>query len=115
MSIDPASPRFVAGALLESSLVRIHGEVPATRPDRALMPGTNLPVGYVSSNPDGDDGRPITDYDVIGSATRRSGLFALDEVEELAFLYIPPLTRTPTSASAPCWSPRSSVASAARC
>jgi hypothetical protein len=48
----------------------------------------------VSSNPDGDDGRPISDYDVIGSATRRSGLFALEDVDELAFLYIPPLTRT---------------------
>lgn len=94
LSIDPSSPRFVAGALLESSLVRVRGEVPSVRPDRTLMPGTNLPVGYASSNPDGDDGRPISDYDVIGSATRRSGLFALDELDELAFLYIPPLTRT---------------------
>jgi hypothetical protein len=41
-----------------------------------------------------DDGRPISDYDVIGSATRRTGLFALQEADELAFLYIPPLTRT---------------------
>jgi hypothetical protein len=94
LSIDPASPRYVGAALLESNLVRLRGEVPAVRPDRTLMPGTNLPVGYVSSNPDGDDGRPITDYDVIGSATRRSGLFALDDCDEIAFLYIPPLTRT---------------------
>lgn len=94
LTIDPESPRFVAGALLESSLVRVRGAVPSVRPDRTLMPGTNLPVGYVSSNPDGDDGRPITDYDVIGSATRRSGLFALADVAELAFLYVPPLTRT---------------------
>jgi hypothetical protein len=94
LSIDPESPRFVAGALLESNLVRVRGAVPSVRPDRTLMPGTNLPVGYVSSNPDGDDGRPISDYDVIGSATRRSGLFALQEADELAFLYIPPLTRT---------------------
>jgi phage tail sheath protein FI len=94
LSIDPAAPRFVTTALLESNLVRVRGEVPAVRPDRTLMPGTNLPVGYVSSNPDGADGRPISDYDVIGSATRRSGLFALEGVEELAFLYIPPLTRT---------------------
>jgi uncharacterized protein len=94
LSVDPESPRFVGAALLESHLVRLRGEVPAVRPDRTLMPGTNLPVGYVSSNPDGDDGRPITDYDVIGSATRRSGLFALADVDELAFLYIPPLTRT---------------------
>ncbi|HKU14276.1 MAG TPA: hypothetical protein VJQ52_07750 [Steroidobacteraceae bacterium] len=94
LSIDPASPRFVATVLLESSLASVRGAVPAVRPDRTLMPGTNLPVGYISSNPDGDDGRPITDYDVIGSATRRSGLFALTDVDELAFLYIPPLTRT---------------------
>jgi hypothetical protein len=93
LSIDPASPRFVATALLESNLARVRGEVPAIRPDRTLVPGTNLPVGYVSSNPDGSDGLPLTDYDVIGSATRRSGLFALEDVEELAFIYIPPLTR----------------------
>ncbi|MGH8237370.1 MAG: phage tail sheath family protein, partial [Steroidobacteraceae bacterium] len=85
LSLDPAAPRFVAGALLESNLVRVRGAVPSVRPDRTLMPGTNLPVGYVSSNPDGDDGRPISDYDVIGSATRRSGLFALEDVDELAF------------------------------
>jgi phage tail sheath protein FI len=94
LSIDPQSPRFVAGTLLESNLVRVRGAVPSVRPDRTLMPGTNLPVGYVSSNPDGNDGRPISDYDVIGSATRRTGLFALQEADELAFLYIPPLTRT---------------------
>jgi phage tail sheath protein FI len=94
LSIDPSSPRFVGFALLESHLARVRGEVPTVRPDRTLMPGTNLPVGYVSSNPDGDDGRPISDYDVIGSATRRSGLFALEDVDELAILYITPLTRT---------------------
>jgi hypothetical protein len=94
LSMDPSSPRFVGFALLESHLARVRGAVPSVRPDRTLMPGTNLPVGYVSSNPDGDDGRPISDYDVIGSATRRSGLFALEDVDELAFLYIPPLTRT---------------------
>lgn len=94
LSIDPASPRYIVSALLESNLARVRGTVPAVRPDRTLMPGTNLPVGYVSSNPDGDDGRPITDYDVIGSVTRRSGLFALEGVEDLAFVHIPPLTRT---------------------
>ncbi|MGH8186927.1 MAG: hypothetical protein ACREUC_10215 [Steroidobacteraceae bacterium] len=93
LSIDPASPRFVTSALLESDLVRVRDAVPGIRPDRTLVPGTNLPVGYVSSNPDGSDGLPLTDYDVIGSATRRSGLFALEDVEDLAFVYVPPLTR----------------------
>jgi hypothetical protein len=93
LSMDPQSPRFVTVVLLESNLMRVRGDVPYIRPDRTLMAGTQLPVGYVSSNPDGDDGKPITDYDIIGSAARRTGLFALEPVEELAFVYIPPLAR----------------------
>ena len=51
------------------------------------------PAGYVSSNPDGDDGGPLTDYDVIGSATEHTGLFALRDAESFNFLCVPPLTR----------------------
>lgn len=94
LSVDPQSPRFVSNVLIESDLMRVRGDVPLTRPDRTLMPGTNLPVGYVSSNPDGDDGKPVSDYDVIGSAARGAGLFALESVDDLAFVYIPPLART---------------------
>lgn len=94
LSIDPESPRYVPLALAESTLVRVRGDVPRVRPDRTIRAGTNLPVGYVGSNPDGDDGKPLTDYDVIGSAERRTGLFALTDVEGLAYVYIPPLTRT---------------------
>jgi len=94
LTADPASERFVGTVLLRSRLVRMRGKAPAARPNPTLMPGTNLPVGYVSSNPDGDDGRPLTDYDVIGSAPRRTGLFALSDVEDLAFIYVPPLSRT---------------------
>ena len=61
LSVDPQSPRFVTSVLLESDLMRVRGAVPLVRPDRTLMPGTNLPVGYVRSNPDGDDGKGITD------------------------------------------------------
>jgi hypothetical protein len=93
VSVDPESPRFVVNVLLESMLVRVRGAVPRQRPDRTLMPGTNLPIGYVHSSPNGDDGKPLTDYDVIGSATRSTGLFALQHVEDLAFVYIPPLSR----------------------
>lgn len=93
LSVDPQSSRFVSAILMESDLMRVRGQVPLIRPDRTLMPGTNLPVGYVSSNPDGDDGKPITDYDIVGSATRCTGLFALDGVDDVAFVYIPPLAR----------------------
>ena len=93
LSMDPQSPRFVATILMQSDLMRVRGQVPMTRPDRTLMPGTNLPVGYVSSNPDGDDGKPISDYDIVGSASRATGLFALEGVDDLAFVYVPPLAR----------------------
>lgn len=93
LSIEPSAPRYVAAVLAQSQLVRVRGEIPTLRPDRTT-PGTSLPVGYVNSNPDGDDGRPITAYDVIGSVVRRTGLFALAEVDDLAFVYIPPLSRT---------------------
>lgn len=94
VSTDPGSADFVAMALLQSKLARVRYPVPARRPQPTLMPGTHLPVGYVSANPDGHDGKPLSDYDIIGSATRRTGLHALTGVENLAFVYIPPLSRT---------------------
>jgi phage tail sheath protein FI len=45
------------------------------------------------SNPDGDDGGPLTDYDVIGSAIEGTGLFALNGASRFNVLCIPPLTR----------------------
>ncbi len=98
VSVDPLSDRCVATVLLGSHLVRVRGQIPQnipqSRPAATLMPGTNLPVGYVSSNPDGDDGRPLSDYDIIGSAARRTGLFALADRDDLAFVHIPPLSRS---------------------
>lgn len=94
LSIDPVSPRFVSVALLESNLVRVSGPVPSVRPNLTLRIGTNLPTGYVDSRPTGHDGAAVSDYDVIGSATQRSGLFALDGIDDIAYLYVPPLSRT---------------------
>ncbi|HEY5101255.1 MAG TPA: hypothetical protein VII70_00615, partial [Steroidobacteraceae bacterium] len=50
-------------------------------------------VDYVNSNPDGDDGAQLTDYDVIGSALESTGLFALQAAESFNLLCIPPLDR----------------------
>jgi phage tail sheath protein FI len=93
VSCDPNDERYVKTMLEQSTMVRVRGQVPLSRPRATLMPGTKLP-GYVSSNPDGDDGKPLSDYDIIGSATRGTGLFALRSVDEIAFIYLPPLTRT---------------------
>jgi len=93
LSVEPGSSRFVAAALLESQLVRVAGDVPAGRPDATLAPAGRTLAGYVSSNPDGDDGAPLTDYDIIGSATAGTGLFALNAAENVNFVCIPPLAR----------------------
>ncbi len=93
LSVVPGTTRYVAGALQESGLVRVRGAVPPARPDQTFRSGSRHPIGYVDSNSDGDDGAPLTDYDVIGTPEAGSGLFALASVEDLNFVCIPPLTR----------------------
>jgi phage tail sheath protein FI len=92
LTVKPGADRFVADILLESRLVRVQGSVPIERPTRT--PAANAAViGYTPSNPDGDDGGPITDYDVIGSAQLGTGIFALQAAPDINLLCIPPLTR----------------------
>ena len=93
LSTTPGTTRFVTSALQESELVRVRGDVPAVRPERTFRAGERHPIGYVDSNPDGDDGAPLTDYDLIGSAERGTGLFALRTVEDLHFVCVPPPAR----------------------
>jgi phage tail sheath protein FI len=93
VSVAPASGRFIGDVLLESRLVRVLGAVPAQRPDRSAGAPGGVAVGYTLSNPDGDDGAPLTDYDVIGAAGSGTGLFALAGVARFNMLCIPPLAR----------------------
>jgi phage tail sheath protein FI len=93
VSVEPDTARFVTTALQESSLVRVRGPVPSRRPDRTFRTGSRHPIGYVDSNPDGDDGAPLTDYDVIGSQQRGTGLNALRGMDFLSLVCIPPLER----------------------
>lgn len=93
VSVVPASGRFVPDVLLGSRLVRVAGAVAAQRPDRSAGGPGGVAVGYTLSNPDGDDGAPLTDYDIIGAAGAGTGLFALQGVARFNLLCIPPLTR----------------------
>jgi uncharacterized protein len=87
ISINPSTQRYVTNVLLESKLVRVVGEVPNERPN-ASRSGY-----YFESNQDGSDGKPLSDYDIIGSAIENTGLFALHQIARLSFLYIPSLSR----------------------
>ena len=93
VSVAPDTARYVATALQESTLVRVRGSVPSRRPERTFRAGSRHPIGYVDSNPDGDDGGPLTDYDIIGSQQRATGLFALRGTDFINFLCVPPLDR----------------------
>jgi phage tail sheath protein FI len=93
VSIAPAAPRSVGTVLAESALARIAGEAPGARPDPTPRQDPRGLAGYVLSGTDADDGAPLTDYDIIGSAARGTGLFALDAGEGFNLLCVPPLAR----------------------
>ncbi|MDP9065701.1 MAG: hypothetical protein M3O06_07555, partial [Pseudomonadota bacterium] len=93
LSIVPSSERYVPNVLGTSELIKLAGPIPAQRPDQTLDSASGLATGYCSSNADGDDGAPLTDYDLIGSEMDETGLFALHSTEYFNFLCIPPLSR----------------------
>jgi len=80
-------------ALAESELVRVRSAAPGLRPKCTVDASSGLATGYLQSNSDGDDGAPLTDYDLIGSGVGETGIFALNRLEHFSFLCIPPLTR----------------------
>ncbi len=90
VSVDPSSNRYVGDALLESRLMRVRGGIPSQRPDRTVGPGVGAPVAWILAETAGTDGEPLTDYDIIGSATEARGLFALQKIPAFHFLCIPP-------------------------
>jgi hypothetical protein len=93
LSIVPGAEGYIADMLSSSELIELGAAVPTQRPDQTLDETSGLPTGYVCSNGDGDDGAPLVDYDLIGSAVDQSGLFALDGVDYFNLLCIPPLSR----------------------
>ena len=87
------SGRHVFDVLADSRLVRVVTPVPAVRPSIPPSLGHGARIGYVGANNDGDDGLPLTDYDLIGSAAEARGLFALQSAPLFNLLCIPPLDR----------------------
>jgi uncharacterized protein len=93
LSASRTDERYFPKAIAQSALIRLVGEMPTQRPDRTLDPASGLATAYVNSNSDGDDGAPLTDYDLIGSSLDHTGIFALHQAEYFNFLCIPPLSR----------------------
>jgi uncharacterized protein len=93
LSMSPTDEGYLPRAIAQSALIRLKGDMPAQRPDRTLDPASGLATAYVNLNSDGDDGAPLSDYDLIGSSQDHSGVFALDHAAHFNFLCIPPLSR----------------------
>ena len=90
VSWQQASGSFVGDALLSSDLARIEQPFPARRPEATRDSGAISGSSYVEPVQAGTDGTELSDYDLIGSRSERTGLFALDQVEDFDILYLPP-------------------------
>jgi uncharacterized protein len=93
VSIFSGSARDVARTLAASTLVRVTGALPSRRPDITRDSDPRELVGYVDCNRDGDDGKRLSDYDLIGTEAGSSGMFALQGGPAFNFLYLPPPAR----------------------
>jgi hypothetical protein len=81
---------FIGNVLLSSALARPQLPLPRARPAPTMDPRNRFDPGYVGQAQPGSDGAGLTDYDLVGSAVKGTGLFALDALERLDLLYLPP-------------------------
>ena len=90
VSYREESDQFVGGALLTSDLARVAEPLPAHRPVCTTDLDRQSGSSYAEPVQAGTDGTELSDYDLIGSRRDRSGLFALEQVENFDLLYLPP-------------------------
>ncbi len=89
LSMDPTDPRFVVDALKDSELVRLVGPLPSYRPDATRPAHPGQPIPYLGLSVPGTDGEDLTDYDIVGSNSEGTGLFALDRCEHVDLVCVP--------------------------
>ncbi|MEO1034166.1 MAG: hypothetical protein AAFX44_01275 [Pseudomonadota bacterium] len=87
VSLRHGDERNVRTALSESRLVRVAPPSVATTNDD-LLPRVTGQLVVVSQA--GSDGSALSDYDLIGCPDDGSGLFALDALDQIDFVYVPP-------------------------
>lgn len=87
LSAKKESPRFALDVLeQESSLIRIDGDVPSSRPpidDLKAEPVFGIKDGS------GSDGNPVTPDEIMGASDKKTGVFALDDADIFNLLCIP--------------------------
>ena len=81
---------FITDLLLTSKLARVEHPYPSHRPEPTQGPNTRFDDTYVEHAQEGADGQELSDYDLVGSRREETGLFALQQLEGLDLLYLPP-------------------------
>jgi hypothetical protein len=84
------SSTFIVDSLLNSSLARVEQPFPTHRPEPTPGSGSKPGSAYIGPCQEGTDGHELSDYDIIGSRARGTGLFALRQLDQLDLLYLPP-------------------------
>ncbi len=90
LSYREEADNFVGDALLTSTLAQLEHPYPTHRPEPTWMASRRFETSYVYPAQVGTDGTELTDYDLIGSRKARTGLFALEDIENFDLLYLPP-------------------------
>jgi len=81
---------FIADLLLTSTLARVEKPYPSHRPEVTLGPNSPYGEAYVGHVQEGTDGQELSDYDLVGSRSSETGLFALRQTDRFDLLYLPP-------------------------
>ncbi len=87
LSLAPDSPDFIELRLKASAIVSC---LPTRARQRPMANSMGTTSAYYADCSPGSDGGVLSDYDLVGSARNSTGLFALDEVDALDFIYVPP-------------------------
>lgn len=90
ISCDDDARNSVDIALTNSHLARAQKPLPSGRPLVTLKGRSEFEAGYMELAQRGTDGSALTDYDLIGSENRCTGIFALNQIEHFDLLYMPP-------------------------
>ena len=93
LSYKEGGENFIGDALLTSTLARLEHPYPTHRPESTFNKGRRFESSYIDHAQAGTDGAALTDYDLVGSQKARTGLCALEDVENFDVLYLPPLGR----------------------
>lgn len=89
-----ADPRFLPRVLeRESSFVRVHGMMPAMRPDVTPTDPVTRSNWHDADSGSGFDGGALRDADVVGDPKAKKGLYALNRADLFNLLCIAPLER----------------------